>query len=429
MKPTAITRFLDGAHPTLFAAYCIVASFGTYSCMYAFRKPFTAAEFEDQVLAGIGYKTVLVCTQVLGYTLSKFIGIKVISEMPAQRRVVGILGLIGIAEASLLFFGIVPPPVNFVFLFINGLSLGMVFGPVLSFLEGRCVTEALAAGLCCSFIISSGFVKSVGSYLIERCGVSEYWMPFLTGLIFVAPLLLCVWMLAQIPPPRKEDVEQRSERLPMNRRNRWRFFATYSVGLTLLVTTYVLLTIMRSVRDDFAVDIWRDLGEAKKPAIFTQSETLVMVGVVIVNGAAVLVRNNRRALQTAMLTILAGFSLVCLAVIGFQQGRLSGFAFMVLAGVGTYVPYFAFHTTLFERLIAVFREKGNIGYLMYLADAFGYLGYIGVMLFRNLRAGDGDFLNFYVGLAFGMALTSLVLVTASFAYFERKMALASSGDQ
>jgi len=425
MKPTAISRILNDAHPTFFSAYCIVASFGTYSCMYAFRKPFTAAEFEDQVLWGIGYKTVLVCTQVLGYTLAKFIGIKVISEMPARRRVVGILGLIGIAEVALLLFGVVAPPYNFVFLFINGLPLGLVFGLVLSFLEGRRLTEALAAGLCCSFIISSGFVKSVGSYLIERMGVSEYWMPFLTGLVFVGPLLLFVWMLAQVPPPKTEDLEHRSERLPMDRRDRWRFFAAYSVGLILLVTTYVLLTIMRSVRDDFAVEIWRELGEAKKPAIFTQSETLVMFGVVAINGAAVFVRNNRRALQTAMLTILAGFFLVCLAVVGFQRGWLSGFAFMVLAGVGTYVPYFAFHTTLFERLIAVFRTNCNIGYLMYLADAFGYLGYVVVMVFRNFGVGEMDFLSFYVWLALGMALASLVLVTASFIYFERKIAIAT----
>ena len=54
--------------------------------MYAFRKPFTAAKYEDMVWLGIGFKTILIASQVTGYTLSKFIGIKLISEMPAEKR-------------------------------------------------------------------------------------------------------------------------------------------------------------------------------------------------------------------------------------------------------------------------------------------------------------------------------------------------------
>ena len=50
-------------------------------------------------------------------------------------------------------------------MFINGLPLGMVFGLVMAYLEGRRQTEMLAAVLCASFIVSSGFVKSVGKWL------------------------------------------------------------------------------------------------------------------------------------------------------------------------------------------------------------------------------------------------------------------------
>ena len=123
--------------------------------------------------------------------------------MPPAKRGRTILALIAIAHFALLLFALIPPPWNFVFLFMNGLPLGMVFGLLLSFLEGRQVTETLAAGLCASFIVSSGVVKSVGSWLMLEHGVTEYWMPFLTGLIFIPPLIAAVWMLRQIPPPRK----------------------------------------------------------------------------------------------------------------------------------------------------------------------------------------------------------------------------------
>ena len=182
------------------SVWSVVAAFGTYFCMYAFRKPFTAASYADEVFWGMGYKTVLVTAQVVGYTLSKFLGIKVVAEIQPHRRAVLLLGLIAAAEVALLLFGLTPPPFNVVWLFCNGLPLGMVFGLVLGFLEGRRHTEALTAGLCSSFIVADGVAKSVGAALLKT-GVSEYWMPFLTGLVFVPPLLLFTWMLTRIPRP------------------------------------------------------------------------------------------------------------------------------------------------------------------------------------------------------------------------------------
>jgi hypothetical protein len=296
----------------------------------------------------------------------------------------------------------------------------MVFGLVLSFLEGRRLTEALAAGLCASFIVSSGCVKSVGRYLVVNAGVDESWMPFLTGAIFVLPTLLFVVMLSRIPPPQERDVQHRALRSPMTAADRWRFFAAHAVGLTLLIVTYVILTIMRSVRDDFAVEIWRELGESGKPAIFAQSETLVMLGVIGINGAAILIRDNRRALLVSLITIVAGFAMVCLSLVALRHGWINGFVFMVLSGLGMYVPYVAFHTTVFERLIAVFRDKSNIGYLMYLADATGYLGYVAVIFFRSFGHVSDNFLGFFLQLSGLLGLLAMVLMTACVIHFRRR---------
>ncbi len=49
-----LTRWLRRASPAAFAAYCIAAAFGAYFCMYAFRKPWSAATFEGQQLLGRG---------------------------------------------------------------------------------------------------------------------------------------------------------------------------------------------------------------------------------------------------------------------------------------------------------------------------------------------------------------------------------------
>ncbi len=405
----------DGRH-RLWAIWAVTAAFGTYFCMYGFRKPFTAAGFTGTEVAGIDFKTVVVSTQVLGYMLSKFIGIKVISEMPAQRRAMAILALIVGAELALVLFGLVPRPWNAACLFLNGLSLGMIFGLVLSFLEGRRLTEALAAGLCASFILADGVTKSVGTWLLNQ-GVSEDWMPSVAGLIFLAPLGMGVWVLARTPFPDQQDIAARTERQTLNRSQRWSLYGRYAGGLTLLVAMYLLVTVMRSVRADFAPEIWRALGTTTAPDIFTQSELLVTLGVLLVNGLAVCIRNNRIAFFVALATCCAGFLLTGVALVGQQTSLIGAFPFMVLVGLGLYLPYVAMHTTVFERLLAMTRERGNLGFLMYVADSFGYLGYIAVMITRNLWTSGETFLQFFVWLCWVAAGLSLVCVLLSWRYF------------
>jgi hypothetical protein len=395
--------------------WCMVAAFGAYACMYAFRKPFTAATYSDAPFYP-GFKTWLVLAQVLGYTLSKFIGIRVIAEMRPERRAAALLGLIGLAQAALLLFGLVPPPWSLAGLFLNGLALGMVFGLVLGFLEGRRMTEAFVAGLCASYILADGFTKSVGAWLLEL-GVAQRWMPFVTGLLFLLPLVLFVWMLQQIPPPSVADVAARSERAPMNRAERWALFRRYAPGLVGITVAYLLITVLRSMRADFAPELWAALGVKVEASVFTRSELLVALGVLAVNGFIVLVRDNRRAFFLALSLALAGLGLIGLTLLAYAAGRIPPFAFMVLLGFGLYVPYVTVHTTIFERLIALTRERGNIGYLMYLADAFGYLGYVGVMVIRNF-GGGGEILPLFKATAWavtGLSVLALAVATAFFA--------------
>ena len=65
----------------LVALFASVITFLTYATVYGFRKGFTVCTFEGMSFAGIGYKTWLVVTQVLGYASSKFYGIRFIAEL------------------------------------------------------------------------------------------------------------------------------------------------------------------------------------------------------------------------------------------------------------------------------------------------------------------------------------------------------------
>ena len=173
-----------------FIAWSMMAAFGAYFCMYAFRKPFNAGTYHGYQLFGMDYKAVLIIAQVFGYMFSKFIGIKIISELKPKNRRKLIVGLILFAEASLVCFGMIPYPYNFIFLFFNGLPLGMVWGVVFSYLEGRRFTEVLGMGLSISLIVSSGILKTV-YFTIHGWfpSISEFWLPCVIGLFFL-PLFL-----------------------------------------------------------------------------------------------------------------------------------------------------------------------------------------------------------------------------------------------
>ncbi len=328
------------------------------------------------------------------------------------------IGLILFAQFALVLFAIVPPPLNIGCLFLNGLPLGLVFGLVLSFLEGRRQTEALAAGLCTSFILADGFTKSVGQWMLNN-HVSQFWMPAAVGAVFFLPLLFFVWMLARTTPPTAADIAARSERPLLTADDRRNFVSRYAVGLVPLLIMFLLVTVLRSIRSDFAPEIWTSLGVETTPRLFSYSEMWVGLLVTLASGIAIFISDNRRAFRFALVSCVIGFIVLLSAALGQQSGRITPFLFMVLIGVGLYLPYVAVHTTIFERFIAITRDTGNLVFLMYLADALGYLGYVGVMLARELMEWGGDFMAFFGPLCFFVAIVSLICMAISWMFLVR----------
>src|SRR5262249_49103281 len=167
----------------------------------------------------------------------------------------------------------------------------------------------------------------------------------------------------------------------------------------------------------FAPEIWRELGQPAQPATFTQSEIYVALGVLAINGCAVMIRDNRRAFFAALGTCALGFMLIAAALLGLYTNALDGFGFMVAVGLGLYIPYVAIHTTVFERLLATTRDRGNIGFLMYVADSIGYLGYVAVMLLRGSVSDVDRFLQFYQVACLLTCGLSLICLALSWRYF------------
>ncbi len=419
-RPSAITQRLEKAGIGAFSAYAILAAFTTYFCMYAFRKPYGAATFcVEATDCSDTYKITFVVAQLLGYCVSKFIGIKVISELPAHKRALGLFGFIGIAELALLLFAITPAPYNAIWMFVNGLPLGMVWGLVFGFLEGRRQSEALGAGLSVSYIVASGAVKTVGRWILDA-GVSEYWMPFVTGLCFAPLFVLAVWLLKQIPPPSAEDERLRVKREPMDADARNGFIKAYAPGLFPLIILYFFLTAYRDFRDNFAFELWQALGYAKSPEIMTVSELPIALGVLVALGLLMLIRGNRQALVVVHLVMAGGTALVGLSTAAWQAGMIGPAAWMISVGLGLYLAYVPYGCVLFDRMLAALGVMGTAGFMIYVTDAFGYLGSICVNLYKYYGAKELSWLQFFVGFSYLTAALCTACFVAAAVYFARK---------
>jgi hypothetical protein len=167
------------------------AAFCTYFCMYAFRKPFTAATFEELEFYGTGLKSALVLSQLLGYMLSKFIGIKVVAELRGDNRGKAIVCLIALAQLALVGFAFVSVPLKVAMLFLNGLALGMVFGLVLSLLLTNLLMIAFLAVVAYQGTVLATTVIPQKSAALR---LSFFWpymaIPFGAGLMIIQLLLV-----------------------------------------------------------------------------------------------------------------------------------------------------------------------------------------------------------------------------------------------
>ncbi len=426
-----LTSFLQRAPLPVFTGVAIAASFSTYFCMYAFRKPFAAASFLSADGSAIKFwdtaidlKTALVISQIIGYALSKYIGIKFCAEVRRERRAGMLVAMILAALTALVFYGLLPVQWKFVAIFFAGLPLGMVWGLVVWYLEGRTVSEVLLAGLSCSFILASGIVKNIGLYLMGTYGVSEGWMPAVTGGLFLLPFILSVWLLNQLPAATAADQRARTPREPMDGRERMAFVRHFFWGLLMLVVAYFFLTAYRDYRDNYQVEMFTALNysyEAHKTVII-QAETIVAFGVLVPLGLLFLIRNNRWGLIGTYGIMVFGLLLLGGSTWALEQGKLDGFWWMTLVGLGAYLAYVPYGSVLLDRLMAQTQVVGTAVFAIYIMDALGYTGSVVVQIYRDVfYAGDKGStaarLEFFIDYSYFMAAAGLGLLIASCVYF------------
>ena len=353
----------------------------SYSLVYALRKPFTAAEFEGMQAFGMDYKIAVSIIQLIGYVCAKMLGIKFISELRPENRLRFIIGSAALSEASLLSFALMPVPANIFALFFNGLSLGCMWGVLFSFLEGRRTTDILAS---------------------------------IIGAVAFPLLCLTGWMMTRLPKPDAADVAARSERVTLNGRQRWQLFRRFMPVLLLLFTANLLLTVQRDIKEDFIVCII-DVSTVPSWA-FAYLDGIATVVLLAMFAILSAVGSHLRVLCTLLGVSTAGMAL--LAFIGAYQTQLAlpTTLWLFLQTLCIDIAYLSFQTIFFERFIACFKLHANVGFFIITIDFIGYLGTLGILLFKELGAPNIDWPLFYNEMSTWVGVACCIMFVCSVAY-------------
>ena len=145
-------------------------------------------------------------------------------------------------------------------------------------------------------------------------------------------------------------------------------------------------------------------------------------------GSLILIKQNIKAFYINHVLIIVGILLIGFGTRLFETGLITSPIWMIVSGFGLYMAYVPFNSVLFERLIASFHIVSNVGFLIYLADSFGYLGSIGILFYKQFGQPSLSWIEFFISLGYIITISGGLMMTLSLFYFYRKAKVITTED-
>ncbi|OYZ43396.1 MAG: hypothetical protein B7Y19_09785, partial [Sphingobacteriales bacterium 24-40-4] len=134
----------------------------------------------------------------------------------------------------------------------------------------------------------------------------------------------------------------------------------------------------------------------------------------------IFIKENKFAfLMNLVVNLFSGVFLLVITVL-LMLNKFDPVHWMILSGFAMYLPYIIFHTVYFERWIAYFKIKSNIGFLMYISDAAGYLGSTFILLFKNFNSYQISWIDFFKISGLATSILIIILSVLTFFYFKKQ---------
>ena len=107
--------------------------------------------------------------------------------------------------------------------------------------------------------------------------------------------------------------------------------------------------------------------------------------------------------------VIGGAVTISYLAFNYDTLQLPTLYWLFIQSLSLYIVYLSFQTLFFERFIACFKIKGNVGFFIASIDFIGYTGTVCVLLFKEYCSPNIDWMQFYnqfsgwVGIVAGIA--------------------------
>ena len=280
------------------------------------------------------------------------------------------------------------------------------------------LTDILASLLGVSMVFSSGVAKSFGLFAMNEMHISQFWMPAVIGGFALPLLVLMGYMLKRLPQPTAEDIALRNERVTLDSKGRKALFLKYAPILTLLFIGNFMLLVLRDIKEDFLVYIL-DMSN-QSSWMFARIDTIVTLIILGIFALFIFFRSNIRALLWLMTLVIAGCLTMTYVSYHYDTLDLSPVMWLFIESLSLYIAYLTFQTVFFDRFIACFRIKGNVGFFIAMIDFIGYLGTVTLLSTKELLNIEVEWFALFNHIACGVGALCTVLFTVAGILIYRK---------
>ena len=133
-------------------------------------------------------------------------------------------------------------------------------------------------------------------------------------------------------------------------------------------------------------------------------------------GAMAFVKSNIKVLVALLGLVVLGTATMSFISFNYDSLQLDAITWLFVQSLCLYIAYLCFQSIFFDRFIACFKIKGNVGFFIVTIDFIGYTGTVLVLMFKEFAHADINWLEFYNILSGYVGLICTVAFTCSMIY-------------
>ena len=134
----------------------------------------------------------------------------------------------------------------------------------------------------------------------------------------------------------------------------------------------------------------------------------------------VFVKSNIKVLVILLSMVVAGTATMSFVSLNYDTLQLSTVTWLFIQSLSLYIAYLCFQSIFFDRFIACFKIKGNVGFFIVTIDFIGYTGTVLVLMFKEFFNTDINWLDFYNQMSGYVGIICTVAFSCSIVYLVQR---------